>query len=158
MKYLIPTSVLASIVLISHVAQPGASDAAESAAPSASEMNYVDLFYDFDFYAGQPRFGWVIVWEADDGTLFEWGPYDSEQEASFEASFAFGNKMVSIKGHHQRVRIVDYEIVYKELEPIKEYVATYDTLAEAENAASYFEMYGYYTEIDFVSVYQYEAN
>jgi hypothetical protein len=130
---------------------------AESTAPANSQINYVDLYYDFDFYAGQPRYAWVIVWEGSDGTLYDSDPYETEQEASFDASFAFGNNRVPIEGAPQRVWIVDYEIVYKEIEPIMEYIATYDTLSEAENAANYFESYGYYTEIDFVSVYQYDA-
>lgn len=157
MNPIIRTSVLTLIALIGVSLPTGRTGAAESAEPALTGINYVDLYYDFDFYAGQPRFAWVIIWEANDGTLYESGAYETEQEASLDASLAFGSHRVPISGAHQRVSIVDYEIVYKEIEPIMEYIATYDTLAAAESAANYFEMYGYYTEIDFVSLYTYEA-
>lgn len=157
MNLIIRTSVLTFIALIGVSSQAGKSSAAESAGPALTGINYVDLYYDFDFYAGQPRYAWVVIWETSYNGEFEVGEFDTQQDAESYASFQFYNHVVQIKGAKERVNVTGYHVEYKEVDPIMEYIATYDTLVEAENAANYFEMYGYYTEIDFVSLYTYEA-
>lgn len=142
------------MILAINVASTARAAPAETTSPSASHLNSIDLYYDFDFYAGQPRYAWVVIWETAHNGEFEEGEFETQQEAESYASFYYNNHIVSVEGAKERVIVTGYHVEYQEVEPIMEYVATYDTLAVAESVADYFEFYGYYTEIDFVSVSQ----
>jgi len=115
---------------------------------TTSSINYTDLYYDYQVWAGEPRFRWFIIWEFGDGSTYEQGTFLTEQEAlNFVAKSYFGG--------YEPEGAVGFELVEKEVEPVFEYITTYDKKADAVALADALENVGLYTDVRRVSLFQY---
>ncbi|MFK7820783.1 MAG: hypothetical protein AB8G99_18840 [Planctomycetaceae bacterium] len=110
-----------------------------SSAQSIS-LNLADYFHDYELYLADPdTTNWYIIWDMDDGSTLEEGPFAAREGAEDRLLFYF-------LGGWERGPSADIQELTKP--PTWEYFGTFDTYGEASQMASYFRLLGLRTEID----------
>lgn len=140
------TVLLAALAVVSTARLSSA--ALPDSSSKTSSINYADLYYDYEVWAGEPRFRWFVIWEFGDGSTWEQGSFETEQDAlNFAAKCYFGG--------YEPDGAVGFELVEKEVDPVMEYVITVDTKHFANEIADALADLGLYTEVRPVSIFQY---
>jgi hypothetical protein len=148
MKTSLKITVLLAALTVVSTARLSSAGLPDSSAKTSS-INYADLYYDYEVWAGEPRFRWFVVWEFGDGSTYEQGTFLTEQEAlNFVAKSYFGG--------YEPEGAVGFDLVEKEVEPVFEYITTYDKKSDAVSLANALENVGLYADVRRVSIFQYQ--
>lgn len=108
-----------------------------------------DAMYEYDLYIALPETakGWLLEYVYEDGYKKIHGPFKTERDARLRAE-----RDEVYLGHLHNGELPVEEYIYFGLaEPNWEYFQTYPAIAEAEDAAAYFEDIGMLTDIRAVS-------